>query len=209
MSYSIRNLAEFINGKLDSDLKNEKTYLFDANVWLYILDPPPNENKDYCIFFDKLKENNRKIVLPLFLFSEVINRFLYNRCHKFNESYKRNRQRRELPIKNIPFNQFFKQKYRKSRDFQFDFAAIRNNFTTAVPFCEIISSNSIEEKHYNRIEKLFDFPNMDIDFSDYFYYLIAKHNNYVIVTHDSDFLLENVEIITLNSKLIDHANNAD
>lgn len=176
----------------------DKKYFLDANVWIFMIDPPPTgEGEMYENFFLKLKKFEKKIVFPLQLFSEVINRYLRICCTDFYFSTHDSKNKDE---KND--QKFYKHKYRKSEQFLEDFERIENNFTRLIKYYEIVSDHHIRETYFPSIDKLFAYPKVDVDFSDYYYYLLAKNNNYVLVTHDSDFFLEDVEIVTLLWKMV-------
>lgn len=53
-----------------------------------------------------------------------------------------------------------------------------------------------------KLKDLLKSPPKGLDFNDYIVYQIAKKNGFTIVTDDSDFYVEDVEILTLNQTLL-------
>lgn len=176
-------------------------YLFDANVWLEILESSyksPHYMK-YVKFFDKITSNpkdNIKIVMPSILLSEIINKKM---DWAFDEFLAENPK-----LQNAIFSgekkrkQCFKEDYRPSEHYRNRYQNIRANITDYHASIELISDNLDSFT----CSKLLKKPVLHMEFNDYLLYKIADQCGYTIVTHDGDFAVENIPILTANPKLL-------
>jgi len=170
-----------------------KNYFFDTNVWYFILKPPtelkPSE-QHYVNFFDGLInlasnercKNKPQIVICGELLSELINMYMRASLDIFK---KFNPQHKKINLKE--FRGF--DEYDMSVDiFRQDFFAFEDYL-------------SFPGKSYSPLKALSDYP-ANMDFNDYYYYELALENDLSIITHDRDFCLAGVEIITNNAQLL-------
>lgn len=186
---------------IDRVTKLGSAYFFDANLWLKILKPPINlsaRDKKYLDFVERFKNDpgQPKIIITAFLLSEVINRYLHD------VSYKRfcDKQKQTNPPKS-----YYKQVYRVSNDYKSDYVNICDDIDAFSSIFTLVSDDlggKIDLTH------ILQNPILYLDFNDQYYYLLAKSHGYPIVTDDGDFFVEDVEILTFNSVLIDRAKSA-
>ncbi len=188
MPYFIRHI--------DNAGLQKKKYLFDANLWLKILRPPFNlsaRDKKYLDFFEKFKNHPQhpKIVLPALILSEVINRYM--REVTFAKFCKNKGV-------NSPHPSYYKEVYRPSSEFQYDYISLMEDIKAYQNYYELIPDNfSIDIRQKDILTS----PPINLDFNDLYYYKLALKNGYIIVTDDKDFFVEDVEILTYNSVLVD------
>ncbi|PZO32362.1 MAG: hypothetical protein DCE86_07595, partial [Flavobacteriaceae bacterium] len=165
-------------------------------IWINILTAPSKTSykiKIYISFFEKiLARNDIKIVVPIILMSEIINRII--RDVYFLTFAKKN----NLEKPNIPLD-YFKSVFRPSQEYIDSFNLIIDEFKSYSTHIEFINDGLGSD-----ISKESIFENIDqhFDFNDNFYYQLALARNYKIVTDDKDFWRENVMIITENETLL-------
>ncbi len=183
---------------IDNVTKLGPAYFFDANLWLKILKPPINlsaRDKKYLDFVERFKNDpgTPKIIITAFLLSEVINRYLHD------QSYNRfcKKQKVEKPDKS-----YYKQVYRISQDYKNDYINICDDIDTYSSIFTLVSDDLGGKINLSHVLQN---PMLSLDFNDQYYYLLAKTHGYPIVTDDGDFFIEDVQILTFNSTLIDRA----
>lgn len=194
MSYNINSLP--------SKPDISKIYLLDTNIWFFLLTnfykKTDKIQSEYEEFFHKLCKAGKsipKIKLPSFIFSETINRYLRSISM---EMYALKKNEQELMKKNK--TEYYKNHYKKSSEYNLDYNLLCDNIKNYSMFYDLINDS---------FDTIFDKNSLqeavvgELDFPDYLLYKIALTNNYTIVTHDSDFFVENVEIFTLNKSLLE------
>jgi len=197
MPYNIQDLSK-------EKVANSTKYFFDANVWLYVLDPAFRMSKtdeDYISFFEAVAKhnNNTKIVMSSFLISEVINRYLRDIGMK---KYAREQgdvmyDPKTAQLHPLP-GSYFKKKYRPSSQFSIDYERICDELKAFHSCIEFVS----DEFNQFRVKDILKKPNAKLDFNDSLAVRISQKNGYVIVTDDSDFWVENVLVLTKNKELL-------
>jgi hypothetical protein len=171
-------------------------YLFDANVWLCILDGyyQKNYKKPYLDFFKKFSskdyEEQPKILLPSLLLSEVINRLI--RDVYFNDFKKA-----QETTPGINESKAFKSIYRQDKQFLIDYKIIFQNIKAYQSQIKLIDDNF---SGY-RLKDVLKDNSTNLDFNDYLYSKIAKKHSAHIVTDDIDFAGLSLNILTANNKL--------
>lgn len=169
-----------------------KVYLFDSNVWKYILVSPQNpinvENA-YINFFEaiiNLSSNPRCkkkpfIYLNGLILSEVYNAFMRSHWDAYRVSEN----------SSITFKE-----YRLTKDFNAWLIDIKSNFRAYKQYLNIENDLMFRPE-----EILFDIPSFS-DYNDHYYFKIAQAKGLSIVTHDGDFKYPSVEILTKNNNLL-------
>lgn len=184
----------FIIKSLKNHTLKEGVYLFDANIWITLLFRRINAGSHlhgYITFFQKFRENklNSKIGVTNLIIGEVINRYL--RDIKFNIFCSENR------IENKKEN--YKKIYQKSHQYIIDFASICSEFEVYSDILMPINDGFGTDLN---LDDIFNSPPIHFDYTDYQIYKLALKHKFIIVTDDSDFYVQDVEILTLNYKLI-------
>lgn len=184
MSFSIKSIYQL-------PPEEGKTYLFDANVWKYILlapqNPAPHE-KAYIDFFDaviNLAANPRCRKKPAIhvnglILSEVYNALMKTYFEAFNK---------------ISDQVSFKE-YRRTNDYNANLISIKSDLQAYKSYLDL----SADLVHQPDII-LSEMPAFS-DFNDHYYYKIAIAKDFSVVTNDGDFMYPNVEIITYNRNLL-------
>lgn len=174
----------------------EKLFL-DANIWINILSPPvvtPYKVKQYFILFEKiLARNDVKIMVPLMLMSEVINRIIKD-VYFYTFAEKNGLSKDKIP------GDYYKKVFRPSPEYINSFKELTDEFSSYARHIEFVDDglekDVTKDSVLNNIDQYFDF-------NDNFYYQLALQRGYAIVTDDKDFWRENVVIITGNQTLLD------
>lgn len=179
-----------------------KNYFLDANIWIFVLKSKINLNsrdQDYINFFETFKvEKSAKIYVPVLLLSEVINRYLRDvACKKFA-------QKSNYDINKVD-GIYYKNVFRPTKEFSKSYLDLCDNF---LAFKELISIEFIPDLFSTKIteDDVLSNASPGLDFNDHYYFLLAKKHALSIVTDDADFIVDDVEIITRNKKLIDKEN---
>lgn len=176
-------------------------YFFDAQIWIYATQAFQISNEEwqmrYVSFFQDIIDNDLvikpKIILNSLLLSEIIN--TYMRQIAFVEYCNFN----DLDKKYVDY----KREYRNKEHYKLSYKYINdeiNNYRSVIKF--------IDDAHIVK-----DFPNflkkdiLPFDLNDYYYYLTcleySKANELILVTNDSDFLVNDINILTYNKTLLE------
>ena len=185
MSFTIKSIDE-------TGPEEGKNYLFDSNVWMYILIAPHNPTaieQAYINFFDaiiNLSSNpmcKRKpfIYINGLIYSEVYNAFMKSQW----EAYK------ETSDPTLPF-----KSYRTTDNYTANLSAIKSDFRAHKQYLTIDTDLIVPPDQILSEVQLFS------DFNDHYYFKIAQSKNLAIVTNDGDFKYPGVEILTKNYNLL-------
>ena len=170
--------------------KTRDTFLFDTNVWIYILNPRGNEEKDrqreYSAFYKRVKNN--EIFFASHIISEYVNWALRD---DFN-----------LKKKSKGWDgRDFKKKYRNTKDYKETLKSIK--YTIKKPMlerCQKLDDRLSKDQLIGIVEAVS--YNLNIDFNDKLSIELVKGQNIKIVTHDLDFkdFGEDVDILTAHKR---------
>lgn len=183
MSYNIDKIKPYTSVK--------GVFFFDTNIWINIVSPGFNEDvffDKYISFFEKVIDSEfAKIAVSPLLFSEIINLYLRRvAMPMYCEVNKKDIEPKD-----------YKKLYRPTDDFKEQYSLI----------CDEINQRKESFLFVNDIESDFkevsSFPKLD--YNDFSFFKICLEQDYVLVTHDYDFLIENLKVHTLNSRLYDDA----
>lgn len=175
---------------------NGYRYLFDANVWLAVLDPSYS-NRDYVpyvSFFNSIIGNSvvkdAVIVVPGLLLSELLNRLI-------NDIYYKEYCVTNTPLPTEKKHKHFKT-YRRSDQYKTDFALACASIRDYHSKIEFISDNLDQ---YSCRDLIKNTPT-HLDFNDYMYTKMAMEQGLIVVTNDGDFQVEDIHILTSNPGLL-------
>ena len=101
--------------------------------------------------------------------------------------------------KDIP-GDFFKDKFRPSPEFKKAYNLLCDDIRNYSDSISLVNDSFGTDINYDDV--LLD-PPQGLDFNDYFYCTLAKQNDYIIVTDDKDFWVEDVKIITESNTIIE------
>lgn len=174
------------------------TYFIDANVWLYAIQNNPQFNKFeklYADFFDDIYNSTidppPKIIMTGILFSEIVNAYL-----------KRVAMKDYINKFNKPDDLDYKRDYRPTSHFLSAYQQIVDDIYSYQESFVYISDKPIliDEPAIKSISS-------NLDFNDHFYIHLCKNyikagNQLLFVTNDSDFIVEDLPILTCNKVLL-------
>ncbi len=175
--------------------QSEYRYLFDANVWLAILDPTfmRPEYRPYTGFFNSIINNtytsNAKIAVPCLLLSEVINRMIRDIYEK------------EFEVNHPPMPGQTKKEYLRFYRGRQRPADVENVCAAIRAYHQKIEFVSDNIDQYSCRDLIKDIP-ANLDINDYLFSKMALAQGLIIVTHDSDFDVEDVHILTAQTALL-------
>jgi predicted nucleic acid-binding protein len=186
MSYNIKDLSS-------EKVRDSTKYFFDANVWIYLLYPTVHTSKTdeaYISFFETVSKhnNNTKIVVTSFLLSEIINRYLRDiGMRKFANAKG-----------DTIDSSYFKMKYRANAQYAIDYESVCDDNKAYHKSIEFVSDDFGSFKPKDILKS----PNVNLDFNDTLAVKLAQKNGFVVVTHDKDFWVEGILVITKNRELL-------
>jgi hypothetical protein len=159
--------------------KSSDVFLFDNNIWMYLFCPLAGFQKDkkqrvYSNFFSSLLSRKLPIYINSLILSEFSNRYLrldYDLCNK-----------NTFPLK----YKLFKKDYVGSPQYVKTTSDVKSLLNQIMSVCQKCSDefNSINiPEVFNLFEK--------IGFNDSYYMHLAKLKNWIIVSDDSDMIIQN------------------
>lgn len=179
MSSNINNIDEHQYDKSDK-------FFFDANIWLYIYGPVANVKQQvinrYSFAWKRILSTKCKIYVDVLILSEFINRFIRLRKNVLPE-----------------WKEESLSKYRKSNEFKVVTKEIADSCRRILDCC-LTTDSGIEHVDINTL--MDQYSRGESDFNDLIIDHICKLNNFILVTHDSDFKNSNVAILTTNKRLL-------
>ena len=172
----------------------EDKILIDTNIWLYLYpatQSPKSQHsfmanaiKQYSEAFKKLLSAKVQIILDPLILSEYLNRY----CRiEWEGGFQ------------LQYPKF--KNFRKSQDFKKIVTEANKCAKQILKICSVhsVSANSIDlSKALNIFEK------GNLDFPDLLLVDICKSQNFKLMTHDSDFIYGDIEVLTVNPKLLNH-----
>ena len=97
-----------------------------------------------------------------------------------------------------PPTDFYKAVFRKSDEFKIAYTLLCDEIRDMHDTLHLVSDKLGDKFKLKHILK--DLPT-HLDFNDHYYYQICKANNYILVTDDKDFWVEDVEVMTESETL--------
>ncbi|MBA9078436.1 hypothetical protein [Rufibacter quisquiliarum] len=178
-----------------------RLYFFDANVWLWILNPPlqPKYYEEAYLNFWRIlieKTTDKKVaVVNTLLLSEILNRYLRIRFVVYKNELLESRKLDEKGINKLDF----KKDYRTTQDYQNSLESFKDDLAAYASYIEFNDSG------LEQIDSMQTLMNItpDSDFNDTIYYNFCIINQYAIVTHDGDFAFPDIPILTCNKSLLE------
>lgn len=203
---------QFVDIKKYQPTTSDK-YLFDANIWLFLLKAPSELNAiqfEYSRFMDKvmslidlqkktLKTEFPKIIITALIISEVYNAYLRSsfelwKDNKIHEAITKG----DLPAIEKAKALELKKDYRKDDDYLESLKIFRDDLLSYKDYFQIEDDYATE---IDLIDLLNNFP-ANTDFNDYYYYLYSRMKNLSIITNDGDFVFSGIPIISNNPHLL-------
>jgi hypothetical protein len=200
MTYLIKDISNY-------PADQHPYYFFDSNAWISQLKNTGNKKLDshekaYCDLFETIialhshkgtKQEKKvkhfpKIVVTSMLLSEIINAYMRNVAMKV--FYKSQGQDHR--------NHKYKEQYRQENDHGIQQARLISDFIAFKDYVEL------RDDYFNAIDPYTILPNLasTMDFNDFYYYYQFYGSGIPIVTHDHDFVFQDIEIITAQTELL-------
>ena len=184
-----------------------KKYFFDANCWLLILSPPIQPSKDQQVYLDffssivnlhQTQLSLKKKTLPYIIVSPLLISEIFNRSLRISfQHWKDELFQVSKLTKSEVDSKDYKKDYRKTTHYDLAVATFQSDFLAFRFILEVLKN----EEGADPFDMLKNFP-PKADFNDHYYYLQCYDNKVPIVTHDGDFSLPYVEILTTNQHLL-------
>lgn len=182
-------MTKYLNGGTAPE--EGAVYFFDTNVWMFVINPPPDpivDGQPYLDFFDaiiNLADNDRckrkpKIYVNVLVITEVVNALLRAHLKARNDS-----SADEINFKTYRATQHYEANLRSIKD---DFAIYRRYLLEDTPL------------DVHGLDLLQGMPT-NADYNDFIYATIAKEKSLIVVTHDRDYQDTGVDIITANTRI--------
>lgn len=173
---------------------DDRLYFFDANVWLLLLRPyhVNTEMRPYVNLWRRLLATGQQCVVGnAVVVSEVFNRFL--RIH-FDQWKKSAEAAHLLQGATADYKRHFRPS-QGHKDAEELFRATWQDYEPSVIYLE----TEVESKI---VPELLKSHQQETDFNDRYYSAFCKAHCLRLVSHDGDFFVGGVEVITANNKLI-------
>ena len=193
-----------------SDLRTyspkDQYYFLDANVWIFALNDfsgPNDIQQHYSEIFFKLFEESKikpKVLICSLLISEIINTYM--------RVVAMNKLRVKVYDGKLPEKFDFKRDYRHGHKHHYkeNLEIIADNISTLLNKDKIIKIIDDNGHHMLLERRVVESCPVNLDFNDYYYYQLLKSmklsSRLSIITHDSDWKIEDVEIITVEKNLL-------
>ena len=170
------------------------TFLFDNNIWIYLLCPLSNfDQRQQSIYSDFL----RNVLLAkstIYVTSLILSEFV-NRCLRFDYN-----QWKKYP-ENIQYGLDYKTNFIGSDAYRESVKNVTNNVNRIISLTEKFPDD------FHIIDLNFVLRNLNhVDFNDSYFIQMAKKRDLKIVTHDADFFNPqfDISIITGNKNIPDN-----
>jgi len=166
-------------------LKNRSIF-FDTNILIYLFWPTNKSfEKQYSKIFSELLKQKNNLFVDFIVISEIVNRTIRIEYVNYIREY-------GISKNDLKFKEF--------RDSETGKNILEDIFT--IVNAKILKSFNIATKEFTKNDiKNFLEVNL-LDFSDKGIESICKDNNYILLTNDSDFINSEIEVLTINKKLL-------
>lgn len=179
-----------------------RLYFFDANVWLEVLSFSPNLNDPYLKLWRRLSERGIPcVVVNPVLVSEVFNAFLrirYKRWARLPDT-EATLLREGKRLKGDLID--YKKHYRPTQEHQELVEYLLGEFSA---YDSYLLTYPEPDRDLDRVVLPRMLANLksDADFNDRYYTEFCRERNLIMVTHDGDFFVSGLEVVTANPALL-------
>ena len=174
------------------DISKIKPIVFDTNVWIYVLFPSmcsgkPGSEK-YTDLFQDLKDSGIRIHLDIVIYQEFLNAVLSAAFRDYRVRYGKNPS-------------FCFKDYRKTENFEKTLIKLSELLHTEM-FPNIICVSPYDTDSFDRLLQ----SNRKMNTNDAHITKFCRDNGCFLVTHDSDFSGEDIDIVTANRNFFKNRN---
>jgi predicted nuclease of predicted toxin-antitoxin system len=142
----------------------------------------------YEVAFFKLRKQGTTIVVTMHIINEAVNVAFIARWNDWNKTQK------ELGLKPV-------YDYKTFRDSNIGIT-MRDNINKTVKTKLLKQIKVVGEKQFNNLDAENFFVAGKIDYPDKLIAELAKEQNYIVFTHDGDFINTDVDVLTANGKIL-------
>lgn len=169
-------------------LQRGESFLFDTNVWLYLLHPArsPRSTTLSEIYSQALRPMLGQavhLVVDVLVLSEYLNAF----CR-------------------LEWSAYYRRRYRDFKSFRSSSDFIGVGERAGADVRRILEMSKPVDHHFTRTDfeyVLTDFEAGRKDFNDGLLADACRRNGWKLVTHDADFTTGGIEVLTMNRKLLE------
>lgn len=166
----------------------DKKIFFDANILIYLFGfgVPSYQNWEgqYATLYSNLNNQNNQFVVDFTVISEFVNRAIKIEYKNY------------LELNNLNTNDLRYKEYRNSQDGK---DALEDIYLTVKE--EILNEFEVVEVSYSKTDLTLMCAIDSLDFSDKAIVKICDENQFVLLTNDTDFKDENIDILSCHSRL--------
>ena len=170
------------------DKISEKKIFFDANVLIYLFGfgtpTKINWGEQYARLYSRLNTQKNKFVIDYIILSEFVNRAIRFEYDNF------------LVTNGISKRDLYYKNYRNSDDGQ----EALNDIYLTVKY-DILSDFEVVEKSYSKDDLTLMCSIDSLDFSDKAIVQICDENQFVLLTNDTDFKDEDIDILSCHRNI--------
>jgi predicted nucleic acid-binding protein len=176
-----------------------RLYFFDANIWLQLLNryTIAPDLRPYVDLWDRLAEKGEPFaVVNAVVLSEVVNRFLRNRFDRWAALPATIQQLRANGQLGQAARPNFKRHYRPTEECKSDTRLLLDEFYAYTYFFQYLDLPQESEL----LPAMLEHYSADNDFNDQYYKLLCEKHSLTLVTHDGDFFVGGIEVVTTNRR---------
>ena len=163
-----------------------ETFLLDTNVWLYLYPPPCGNRSKFTQKYSNGLKSIRSAGSRLIMDAMVLSEYLNTYC------------RIEWKVRHQTWYPDFKV-FRKSAAFSWVGRGAASFATSMLKLCERYDHPFATA---NIKQVMADFSAGSIDFNDGLLAETCRQNGWKLITHDGDFTVGGIEVLTANSRLL-------
>jgi predicted nucleic acid-binding protein len=162
----------------------KSTIVFDTNIWIYLYGPYAHSSnpltRAYSGIYSKLISLGNRIIIENSIISEFVNRYV----RIIYDS-----RRDEMVYKD----------FRRSDEYQSAASEASDAILNIIDDCEV---EFLEDGILNFEEVFTQFQDGKLDYNDIVLSSLCQMKGYYLLTHDSDFSAEPINVISANTKLL-------
>jgi rRNA-processing protein FCF1 len=171
----------------------KKIVITDANVLIYVYWPNVDpDNQTLCTQYEmalfRLRKQGTTVVVTMHIITEAVNVVFTERWKDWNKKQKK-----------LGLNPVYD--YKTFRDSP-EGIAMMDNVNKTVKTKLLKQINVVGDKQFNNSDAENFFVAGKIDYPDKLIAALAKEQNYIVFTHDGDFINTDVDLLTANGKIL-------
>ena len=195
----------------------DQLFFFDSNVWLFIFNQSINQNSaafhygaPYVKFWEKITQAVTKpgdpdptatvverpvAAISSLVVTETLNAHLRKGFKTFKETLRRKGGLTSAQIDALDYKQDFRDKEPRYRTL---FELCQAEFEVAARYLKVVTGDKLDQN----ILQMLSGTTHTQDFNDRYYAELCKQHELILVTHDSDFAVPGITVVTANATLL-------